>query len=372
MSEALIVRRGNQSSKSVIPAGGKTYGIAINTNNGVVTYIDDAEGFSPMTYGTTLNYGSWQDEIVNFFGCRPCFYRNGYSPIYLDPNDYTKTESGETVNWSTGDVMVEFKRTWYKYSLDNYILKFEVSNYDRSDDGFVSTAFISLDDSGDIKDYMYYGAYNTVEGRSLSGRTFQYASDRNTVISSCKRAPGYGLEDWVRLCYIMGLIMLVSKSTNPSSSSLFGSGPSGNTSISTGLANKYGLFGKSSTVTKCFGIENLWQNNAYTMCDGIKIDNLGTISVKICSYGDGNAYSVYNICHSNSYGYLDGTPLIMMPVLDGAAIIPIDTSAATASPWGVRVRFNIRGVIYPGLDGLGPFSLFCGNSNAAFGRLIIV
>jgi hypothetical protein len=179
-----------------------TYGISIDMTNtdptSAVTYIDDAVDFTPLSVDLTTgvcDYGSWEDIITNIFGCKPCLWKDGSRTDYLNPNDYTLKADGteaDITSGDEGDVMVEFKKCWYKFSYiytssTDIRLTFEIANYNRSKDGFVTAAFKSEDGKASDVNYFYYGAYNGYMDsdsklRSLSGKTPLYnVSFVNTI-----------------------------------------------------------------------------------------------------------------------------------------------------------------------------------------------
>ena len=321
--------------------GNRTYGIKIDTTNtspaDAVTYTDDAIGFTPLSVNQSTgacNYGSWgeQDFIENFLGCRPCLYKNGARVGYLNPNDYSKFTNGTTADitsGSAGDVMVEFKKLWYKFSKVDSDIYFQIADYDRSEDGFVTTAFTSEDDGHDV-DYMYYGAY---EG-CLDGNKWRSLSDKRSTLNInhadtrtyCKNnGIKYGMENWAKRWYILGLLMLVCKGRDMSST--IGQGcwqqSSESHAVSTGSMNSRGLFYGRSIYTegvKCFGIENMW-GNYWNCIDGVVSAGDALLFKGTAPYNDaGSGYtSVSDWFTRNSWN----TIINMMPVLNGAAMTAI-------------------------------------------------
>ena len=311
--------------------GCSTFGIAIDMSESdpeaAVTYIGDAVGFTPLT---NSNYGSWTDLIKEFFGCRPCLY-NGSVVGYLNPNDYSKFEDGSTADitsGSSGNVMVEFKKLYYKYELTNAdtILTFKVTDDESAlDNGYTCTAFKSMDGNGTVKDYMYYGAY---EGynissvlKSLSGKTVTRSGSCTKFRTYCQaNGSTYGMEDWAKRYYILGLLMLVTKTRGIQE--VIGNGicDSNSAITTTGTMNTCGLFygGASNVGVKAFGIENLW-GNYYEWCDGIITLSSSTLGFKDCApYNDsGSGYTSVADGYIRERGFY---PTKMKPVMNGAAI----------------------------------------------------
>lgn len=266
-----------------------------------VTYTDDAEGMEPLSVNLTTgecNYGGWKNVISEVFGARPCLVSNGTVYKYLDPNDYTKAEDGSSVTITGGnyDVMVEFKRTWYKWEEDGDILTFRVSDHEITN--YKSHAFASMlssdgsisDPKGSvIKEYMYYGAYEAYllssRLRSLSNKTPSVydktvsctKDTMNTVRSYATNNDALysGIEDYYKYNYILSLLLLITKSRDLPSKLGYGVYRSGNNAseiVNTGTLNNKGLFcgfkQSEKKSVKCFGIENLW-GNIFRYCDGV-------------------------------------------------------------------------------------------------------
>ena len=147
----------DQLSAILIP--NKIYTVRIDLNNkdpyDAVTYINDAVGFDPLY--VECNYGSWKDVINTLISPRPCLYKDSKVITYLDPNNYSKSIYGSGVdilNESSGDVMVEFSRTYYKLEKNGNVLDFSIST-EKVDDTWSSEAFISEDGLREEKEYMY-------------------------------------------------------------------------------------------------------------------------------------------------------------------------------------------------------------------------
>lgn len=362
---------------------GYTYGISINMStsspNDAVTYTDDAVGFTPLAVSSgTCNYGSWQSIITDTFGVAPCLYNNSRGS-YLNPNNYAVTTSGasaDITSGSSGDVMVEFKKTWYKFGLSGNVLTFQVSDYDRSDDGFCTEAFKSMDGNETVKDYMYYSAYEGYNSssklRSLSGKT----PTRNITIGNfrtyCKAIGStYGLEDWGKRTYILGLLMLVTKARGIQS--VIGNGIcDSNSAINTGTMNTKGLFygGASSVGCKVFGIENFW-GNYYKWCDGlVTTGSSGTIKIKTCAPycdgGDSTYTTVSGVMAHGSNGCVTG----MIPLCDGKTIFPSMIQSDYTIGWqdyanvnsNASYVANVGGNYNNNADNTGPFYVNVNNS----------
>jgi hypothetical protein len=333
MGEAFVTRAGEgNSSKS-----GKTYGISIDMSvsspSDAVTYIDNAVGFTPLAVNQSTgvcNYGSWKDIITDIFGCKPCLYVDGSRSKYLNPDNYAKDESGNTADitsGSAGDVMIEFKKTWYRYVVNGNYLIFEVANYDRASDGFVCSAFSSMDGNAIIRDYMYYGAYEGYNSsskiRSLSGKTPTGSITYTNSRTYCQaNGTSYGMEDWCKRYYILGLLMLVTKTRGIQDAVGNGRVASNSSAATTGSLDSAGLFAGYSDTTKavkCFGIENMW-GSMYNWCDGIITLSSTTLGLKAAPpYNDtGSGYISIADGYTRSSGLY---PTKYTTALNGAVIV---------------------------------------------------
>ena len=386
--------------------GNMTLGISIDMSNSspadAVTYTDDAVGYTPLAVDLdtgVCNYGSWEYTINNIIGCKPCLYKDGAVVDYLDPNDYSKFEDGSDADITSGyagDVMVEFKKVWYKYAIDGNILTFQIANYDRSADGFVNSAFKSMDGTGTIKDYMYYGAYeglqkdgktrslSGVEARGLNPDRDSYTGIRTTCIAN---GSSYGMEDWCKRYYILGLLMLVAKTRYIQGAIGIGhtAGNGYHNPIATGTLDQAGLFAgyQASKIkgVKAFGIENLW-GNYFSWCDGIITLSSTTLGFKDCPpYNDtGDGYTSIADGYPRGFGnYLTS----MVPVMDGAGITASVGQADSSIGWRDYFRVSslaglvarVGGNYGTGAAGAGPFYTFViydpsSNDDDFVGRLV--
>lgn len=329
---------------------GLTFGVAIDCSVSDPTvacsYTDDAEGFTPLSCNTTTgvcDYGSWEEIITENFKVRPCLWNAGSVTAYLNKNNYTLTESGTSANITSGtdDVMVEFGKTWYKYSMSGNILKFQVADYDRSADGFVTDAFLSEDGNVSDVDAFYYGAY---EGslvnsalRSLSGKAPQVSTTFNNFRTYAKnRHTKCEIEGFYKRYYILGLLMLVTKSRDGQATIGHGRVNSNSSAINTGTMNGNGLFyglGSDAAGCKVFGIENFW-GNIWKFMGGLYTAGSSKLTVQKASpYGISGGTTLSNTFTSNY-------PTKYEPFMDGAVILPTLVQSDSTIGWpdyfGVR------------------------------------
>lgn len=292
---------------------GYIFGIEIDMNSEnpdlACRYLHHATSFSPLNFellngSPNINYGSWNSNLIaEALGVQPCymsreedhtvtyldFYRND---LIADSQTSTSAHNGFTTVYDESsttlsrrinvDVMVEFKPRWYKFSIDNNILTFKVATYKVADD-WVQDAFLSLDGNGNIKN-MYYGMYEGVVDAIDRG---QLKYDLRSIIPNTSNIPGsdgmafalhyiqanlpdgYGLADWNRRCYILGLMMLVTKCRNIQFATANGNN---NFNEMTPIGSLYDkgmfAFNTNNNAIKIFGIENFWGNYP-EFCDKI-------------------------------------------------------------------------------------------------------
>lgn len=292
---------------------GYIFGIEIDMNSEnpelACRYLYHATDFSPLNFelldgNPNINYGSWNSNLIaEALGVQPCYMsrEEDHMVTYLnfDHNNLTAENSHETSahdgyafvydESSTTlsrridvDVMVEFKPRWYKFSIDNNILTFKVATYKVADD-WVQEAFLSLDGNGNIKN-MYYGMYEGVVDTVDIG---QSRYDLRSIIPTTSNIPGsnsmafaisyiqsnlsagYGLADWNRRCYVLGLMMLITKCRNIQYATSNGNNNFNEMAPIGSLYDK-GMFAfnKDTNAIKILGIENFWGNYP-EFCDKI-------------------------------------------------------------------------------------------------------
>lgn len=277
------------------------------------SYNNDAIG---MPVGKTqLAITAWQD----FFGYKPCLFKDGKVVGYLNPNDYSKFENGDPADITSGDagdVMVEFPRRGVKISKSGKIITVSMTD-DPDDPEFTYYAHTRGETK---KDYFYLGAYlgsgpdnysnPLVKMRSLSDQNITHDKDASSLVY-CAHENGEGYEHmtWYQLVYIQVMYVLQFKGQLNSQTTVgIGSGSESLYDHVTGQLNKNGLcYGDTSTgnsLVKLFGLEDLW--NVYcTFIAGIHINNLR--SIYITSYGNGTEEDKYtgSRIQEETGGYID-------------------------------------------------------------------
>lgn len=144
------------------------YTVVIDENNSnpesAVTYADEASG---MTSG----WENWQNKPI-FKDIRPCVYKNGQVQYYLQRDNRTLKENGQTANLSgaDGDVVIEFpKKLAYKLERKGSKLHVSVTNNQNADDSWCYGAFQPTKSYKKFNK-MYIGAYQAnIDLRSISG-----------------------------------------------------------------------------------------------------------------------------------------------------------------------------------------------------------
>ena len=359
---------------------GTTYGIRIDQSitdpNSACSYIDDNANFSPLYCNSngSCNYGSWKDIITDWFGVRPCLYKDGKVVGYLNPDNYTKFEDGtsaDITSGNSGNVMIEFKKRWYKWSLDGDILTFEVSDYDRSLEGFTATAFLSEDGNGEEKQYFYYAAFlpaDTSTFSSLSGKAIgRFEAHFDSLLP--KIPSGYVGISYAKYQYISFLLVLVTKARELRSK--IGTGNYDyQSSHKTGDGNLKGLFYGIPNVDpivnrdeyiKVFGIEDFW--GYMHQCTFGMIRHNSIFRIKKCAPYSSNGVDYSDIDMSS----ISGTALLKMkPVLDGAFLVSSlnqsDYDLGWSCPYQVASNSVDAYILLGYLDTdereFGPFSLW--------------
>lgn len=251
------------------------YGIKIDTNNPdpntCVTYTNDALGLIPLKVDQVTgncNYGGWKDIIDNKFGIKPCLVKNnGEVLLYLNPDNYNKTIDNVDIDIESGtfgQVMIRFKHLYYKFTIEENILWFRVSNK-QIDHTWIDNAFAAEDGIGTIKQEMFIAAYESCQKnnilQSISNASPYFKLDFE-LIQEYSSFGVFHMINIIKKQFITFLGYLVTKSID-----LEGNIGNGNiksdTLLNTGTMNDKGLFyGTNSKIdgVKLFGIENLWGN----------------------------------------------------------------------------------------------------------------
>lgn len=240
-------------------------------------YVDDAVG---MPSGKTEEaISAWQE----FFGYKPCYFKNGKVVGYLNPNDYTKFENGDPVDITDrrdGDVMVEFPRRGIKINKSGKIITVSMTE-DPDNPEFTYYAHTRGDNR---KDYFYLGAYpawleqdsHTLYLKSISGVSHY----TQMFLDECRdsahnNGSGYEQMTWFQWIYIQVMYILEFRG-NLNSQKALGIGNS--FTYTTGDLNTKGLlygleyevYGEYEPV-KLFGLEYIYNEESETILEGLFI-----------------------------------------------------------------------------------------------------
>ena len=253
-----------------------------------------------ITIAKTPDYGTYSDSAINmpygksddavfawqeFFGYKPCLFKDGKVVGYLNPNDYTKFEDGtdaDIKSGDAGDVMVEFPRLGINITKSGTSLSVSMTD-EPNKSGYSYNAH----NRGSVqKDYFYIGAYlgykqyknSNYKLRSLSG----WDPTTSVLLSECRTyagnlGSGYMNVGFYQHLFIQCMYLLQFKG-HLNSQTVLGMGYAWNKSsgiASSGKTNTNGLmYGTDSYSSyykdhaKLFGIEDYW-GNASWFIDGL-------------------------------------------------------------------------------------------------------
>lgn len=355
---------------SILQNGSSSWSSALRDPAENCTYIDDATDFTPVKVyanGLVTNYGSWEDIITNILGIRPCLVQNRQVVAYLNPDNFAQDENGDDVDTTSGysgDVMIEFKRCWYKWSISgspgsDSTITFEVTQRNMNGNpGWVSNAFLAEDGSGSSVDSFFCGAYNGYIDRngclrSLSGQDIAYRHSleefRNAATAN---GAGYQVMSIYKWMYILGIFVLLMKTRDSSEIGNGYTNTSGGYPIakgSTGSLDTRGMFyGSSSTSAsvKFCGIENLWGMASSNLIEGamIGVTNTHNIYMKKCGpyNNNGSGYSNIGTLRDRVTDLLGRNQITAMQVYENSIILPYQVLAPsyTFSCWCGRWAYN--------------------------------
>ena len=242
-----------------------------------VSYTDGCIGYTPLKINNegTVEYGSWYTDITNFFGVRPCIVKDGEVVCYLDPKDNSRTIDGQAVdltNKEIGNVMIEFKKRYYKFTATSTTLSFRVANY-KIDDDYICDAFMSSTGMTEL-DKMYIAAYDSYNDNGILRSLPNHEASTFTIdtLMTAIENTEFGIYqnfNYAKFMYLVGLTWLVTK--NRDSQYSIGYGRVDNTDTIDNHISKE-LFEWDGTNLTVFGIHNLW-GNIPIITDGLVLYN---------------------------------------------------------------------------------------------------
>lgn len=248
-----------QVQVSIQPIPYRVMTVKINLSNSnpanCGSYADDA---STMSSGKDV--AAWQE----FFGYRPCLFKNGKVVGYLDPTNFTKFENGtnaDITSGDAGDVMIQFPRRGVRISKSGKVVT--VSMTDNPNDS--SFKYYAHQRGSVNKDYFYLGVYDGwVNGnklRSLSGKHPQTNTSIETFDQYGKaNGAGYGCIGYYQWLFLQVMYVLQFKGNLNSQSTVGYGNCSGSNIKNTGRSNTRGMIYGDTDVVKLFGIEDIWGN----------------------------------------------------------------------------------------------------------------
>ena len=214
------------------------YGIKIDPTNPdpnlAVEYTDDSVGFIPLTVDQTTG-------VCNT----------------------TDIETG-----SLGQVMIRFKHLYYKFSVDENKIWFQVSNK-QNDSTWVDTAFATEDGIGTVRKDMYIAAYESIQENNILQSLSNKLPSFNLSFEEVESLSEFGVFHMINIVkkqFIIFLGYLVTRSINLEGT--IGNGNIEGELLKTGTMNDKGLFyekKKKNEGVKLFGVENLWGNQLKAM-----------------------------------------------------------------------------------------------------------
>ena len=330
------------------------------------SYADDAVN---MQSGSSANT-QWQE----FFGYKPCLFKNGQVVGYLNPNDYSKFENGSSADITSGnagDVMIEFPRRGIRCVKDGNTIRISMTDAPNDPD----FKYYAHQRGNDSKDAFYVGAYlgsipnsgtirpnmrvpETALLRSISSQTLPHivmdqSVDASEQYHKCfqttahQTGNGYEYMPYTIWSYIQ--IMYVLQFKNLDSTNTIGYRKNADyDGYQTGSANTRGLvYINSDYSTKVFGIEDLILFRF--MCDGIAVkshvtDNMFVyIALGIDSYNiDYDQYTL--VCDWEDYYGYTITEKFISSVLGTteAPFIPIASSGSGTTYYCDTFKIPVR------------------------------
>lgn len=255
-----------------------------------------------------------------FFGHYPVILNNaGQEVVKLDPNDFTKTETGADatsyLNTSSYDVMIAFPIHGIKISKANDIVTISMTN-DPEAQGY---QYFAHTKGLAIKDKFYLGAYWGFNNNSLLYSQANKSATNNINLTNSRlyaesRGTNYQLMSFYQWLYIQVMYLLKYKNTNGQAALGSGWTTEGSSevfAVSTGAMNVRGMdYGTTTSNNnanriKLFGLEDPW--GCYNCwVDGCYFNANGEILLNSFNQGLNNAgedYYVNEGAFANPAGY---------------------------------------------------------------------
>lgn len=220
--------------------------------------------------------------------------KDGFVPVYLNPNNYSYTESGTQLGELRGffDTMVEFGKLFYRITQDSRYTYAEVTDDPASlAYGFTDYAYSY---KGKVRDKFYIGAYKgAIKNGQLRSIGGELPTGNKTIGEFRKAAQangtGYEILPFNKLTLLQVLYLIRYKSLD--SRAALGNGVTESSEYkATGGADTDGLYSGSQDGTKqvkCHGIEDFW-GNVLEWVDGfVTTDKIAIADGNFNDKGDG-------------------------------------------------------------------------------------
>ena len=282
----------------------KTYTVMLNQSNGDAavwgTWADDAKD---LTNATIQEF----DDFMGFYAC--CIDRDGNEVCKVDPNDFSKTITGESLPDDV-HVMIKFpcrgyriKRKWID-GVD-YLIVSVTDNLNAESDGFQYITYESKKVSE-----LYIGAYRAFSSNeklySQRGRIFSNGTMTTLRTYAQNNGQGFGLMTFPMLTYLQCCLLIRYKGKRAQLS--LGKGHYYGSSLTSGYSDTWGYFGGSHNISdsdtgiKCFGLESLWESPT-TKLDGIYLASDGYLYISdgTGGYNDFNGYDNIGRCPNGTF-----------------------------------------------------------------------
>lgn len=284
------------------------------------TYFGDCAGFTPAHYvqDEGISLGSWEDAFFITNNYPAMIKPDGTMDYRLDPADFTKKLDGTASNvgnHATDNAMSVFDcHIWIKMYEDTDYQYIEVAN-EQLDEGYVDFPYLRAD--GTHRDKLYYPMFEgIISGNKLRSLAVgNYPSTRTSLTAFVGYAQNNDLNirigetsiwnvgDWSHYLWITLLMMLLGKTTKPSS--VFGYGAVGSNSglLTIGSSGLSGQFiGSPSTgAIKTFYCENLYGNMWKRIIGFSVVDGVAHVKNSPPYYVDGT-YTGYTNCGEMASG----------------------------------------------------------------------
>ena len=313
---------------------GETYYYRVFTCNTDGVYSEPAEGtgvpeaYKVMTVKIDLNIsnpatcGSYADDAVEmksgktesattmwqeFFGYKPCLFKNGKVVGYLNPNDFTKFEDGtqaDITSGNAGDVMIQFPRRGVRISKSGKVVTVSMTEA-QNDSNF---KYYAHQRGKSNKDYFYLGSYDgDVIRDKLRSLSNTYGTDYKTLKEfdnyGKANGTGYGCMGYYQWLFIQVMYVLQFKGNLDSQSALDRGCYARPDRLKTGRMDTSGMVYGDSDAVKLFGIEDAW-GNLDQFVNNYYIDN----NYHILTTTDDTITDVTKYTDMGTYDGLDNVP----------------------------------------------------------------